>query len=230
MYMIESAGFHGAAGLLVLKAAAEGAKVGNADLAAVANGVTTALTDYHLSASQAVAVTNDLIATVAAGKTHMQDLATALATILPTSSAVGVSLRDTSAAMATMTGEGTNAASAATYLRQLLIALEAPAAKGAKALKEIGLTTGEVSSEMRKSLPGALQLIMDHLADTYTVGSPQYIEALKNIAGGSRQMQGILELTGTYLQTFKDNRKSTRLNSSHQIISYAVFCLKKKID
>src|SRR5438552_11187331 len=29
------------------------------------------------------------------------------------------------------------------------------------------------------------------------------------------------------LQNVKD-RKSTRLNSSHQIISYAVFCLKKK--
>src|SRR5258708_31900443 len=27
-----------------------------------------------------------------------------------------------------------------------------------------------------------------------------------------------------------ENRKSTRLNSSHQIISYAVFCLKKKKD
>src|SRR5438552_14731337 len=27
---------------------------------------------------------------------------------------------------------------------------------------------------------------------------------------------------------FKADRKSTRLNSSHQIISYAVFCLKKK--
>src|SRR5258708_31547270 len=26
------------------------------------------------------------------------------------------------------------------------------------------------------------------------------------------------------------DRKSTRLNSSHQIISYAVFCLKKKTD
>src|SRR5438552_11502927 len=26
------------------------------------------------------------------------------------------------------------------------------------------------------------------------------------------------------------DRKSTRLNSSHQIISYAVFCLKKKIN
>src|SRR5947208_9868522 len=30
-----------------------------------------------------------------------------------------------------------------------------------------------------------------------------------------------------FLQTDTD-RKSTRLNSSHQIISYAVFCLKKK--
>src|SRR5207244_7405684 len=28
---------------------------------------------------------------------------------------------------------------------------------------------------------------------------------------------------------FLQDRKSTRLNSSHQIISYAVFCLKKKI-
>src|SRR5256885_10323733 len=27
---------------------------------------------------------------------------------------------------------------------------------------------------------------------------------------------------------FCDNRKSTRLNSSHLVISYAVFCLKKK--
>src|SRR5947208_6663576 len=27
----------------------------------------------------------------------------------------------------------------------------------------------------------------------------------------------------------RQDRKSTRLNSSHQIISYAVFCLKKKI-
>src|SRR5256885_5745364 len=29
-------------------------------------------------------------------------------------------------------------------------------------------------------------------------------------------------------QTFTGDRKSTRLNSSHLVISYAVFCLKKK--
>src|SRR5438309_7929678 len=54
---------------------------------------------------------------------------------------------------------------------------------------DLHLTTGEVSDEMKKSLPDTLKMIMDHLGETYKVGSPQYVEALKNIAGGSRQMQ-----------------------------------------
>lgn len=205
MYMIESAGFHGAAGLDVLKAAAEGAKVGNADLGAVANGVTTIMVDYkdkNISAAQA---TNILIATVANGKTHMQDLATAMSSVLPAASAVHVSLIDASGAMATMTGEGTNAAEAATYLRQLLLALASPAHAGAKALAAIGLTSQEVSDDMKKSLPDTLKLIMQHLAETYKVGSPEYVAALKAISGGSRQMQGILELTGSHLATFAGN-------------------------
>src|SRR5438552_10410790 len=37
-------------------------------------------------------------------------------------------------------------------------------------------------------------------------------------------------LTPTRLALLRVDRKSTRLNSSHQIISYAVFCLKKKKD
>src|SRR5258708_20570047 len=38
-----------------------------------------------------------------------------------------------------------------------------------------------------------------------------------------RQVEDVLQLVGR-----SGDRKSTRLNSSHQIISYAVFCLKKK--
>src|SRR5258708_16986404 len=37
-------------------------------------------------------------------------------------------------------------------------------------------------------------------------------------------------VTGTATLGGATDRKSTRLNSSHQIISYAVFCLKKKKD
>src|SRR5258708_9044236 len=43
-------------------------------------------------------------------------------------------------------------------------------------------------------------------------------------------MKRSLDSIGVRLEIHKDriDRKSTRLNSSHQIISYAVFCLKKK--
>lgn len=205
MYMIESAGFHGADGLKVLQSAAQGAKVGNADLASVANGVTTALTDYALPASKATEVTNDLIATVAAGKTKMADLSSAMSTILPTASAVGVSLLDVSSAMATMTGQGTDAASASTYLRQLLMALENPAKKGADALKSVGLSAQQVSDGMKKSLPDTLAMITDAVGKKFPVGSAAYVAALADISGGSKQMQGMLELTGTHLDTFKNN-------------------------
>src|SRR5947207_11073200 len=43
------------------------------------------------------------------------------------------------------------------------------------------------------------------------------------------QVRGGKEVTLTPGQTFYEgDRKSTRLNSSHTVISYAVFCLKKK--
>ena len=75
MYLIESAGYHGADALKVLQASAEGAKVGMADQADVANALTTVLKDYHLSAADAAGVTGQMVAAVASGKMHMGDFA-----------------------------------------------------------------------------------------------------------------------------------------------------------
>src|SRR5438132_9879865 len=38
------------------------------------------------------------------------------------------------------------------------------------------------------------------------------------------------ELGNRFQKRVREDRKSTRLNSSHTVISYAVFCLKKKIQ
>src|SRR2546426_7641493 len=46
----------------------------------------------------------------------------------------------------------------------------------------------------------------------------------------SRQAAGSVESPSQDMARLRQDRKSTRLNSSHLVISYAVFCLKKKIS
>src|SRR5258708_9989777 len=50
-------------------------------------------------------------------------------------------------------------------------------------------------------------------------------ESRPRVESGHHRLQTCGASTSAYDQT---DRKSTRLNSSHQIISYAVFCLKQK--
>src|SRR5258708_16483669 len=67
-------------------------------------------------------------------------------------------------------------------------------------------------------------------ADTYPEDASQslpyfnsYVDLLKDIKEGNVTYKDVQGQTPE-----QEDRKSTRLNSSHQIISYAVFCLKKK--
>lgn len=207
MFLIESSGVHGAAALAELQDAAEGAKVGGADLGATANALTTVLATYGSKGISAAQATNDLINIVSHGKSHMQDLATSISTVLPAASKYGVSLSDVSAALATMTAQNGDASTSTTYLKQLLTGLASPSTASQKALKSIGLTAQEVSDGMKRSLPDTLQLITDHINSTFKPGSVEANEAFKAIAGGSKNMQGMLLLTGTSMATFKTNAK-----------------------
>src|SRR5438552_19199174 len=49
------------------------------------------------------------------------------------------------------------------------------------------------------------------------------------LSADGRRLYALTDYRGVYvIDAATRDRKSTRLNSSHQIISYAVFCLKKK--
>ncbi|MEY9864172.1 TP901 family phage tail tape measure protein [Catenulispora sp. GAS73] len=234
LYMIESAGYHGADGLTVLKNSAEGAKVGNADLETIADAVTTSLNAYHEKASDSATVTNELIATVANGKTHMEDLAGSLATVVPAASAAHLSLEQVLGAMATETGEGTKAADAATYLKQTIAQLSNPTGKAAQEMKGLGLSATDISEHLgQRGLTGTLQLLTDAIdrkmgpsgtvvIETLAKASKNtteyqkalanlspaqqtYIGALADMVGGSKSMQAALELSGANMATFKGN-------------------------
>ena len=63
------------------------------------------------------------------------------------------------------------------------------------------------------------------------VGGPRYVVALAVDSIGAGLLRPFLLLYGIdvlHLAALTADRKSTRLNSSHTIISYAVFCLDRK--
>src|SRR5438132_921379 len=57
---------------------------------------------------------------------------------------------------------------------------------------------------------------------------PKIGETLWYVATWREQWLALLSFSGSALKCAVRDRKSTRLNSSHTVISYAVFCLKKK--
>jgi TP901 family phage tail tape measure protein len=209
MFLVESAGFHGADGLNVMKAAAEGAKIGGADATVVADGLTTALKDYHLPASDAAAVTSQLVATVAAGKTNMADLSASLSNVLPFAASLGIKFKDVTGAMATMTGEGIDAATSSTMLKFTMMSLANETPKGAKALKSVGLSSAEVHDSLAKNgLIGTLQMVTDEVGKKFPKGSAGYTAAIASIVGGTRGMGATLALTGQNMATYRANIKA----------------------
>src|SRR5687768_18149770 len=58
---------------------------------------------------------------------------------------------------------------------------------------------------------------------------PGNLDLLLRVEGGERDADRVADAVGQERAEPQD-RKSTRLNSSHGYISYAVFCLKKKTE
>src|SRR5216684_2119682 len=75
-------------------------------------------------------------------------------------------------------------------------------------------------------------LCLGHRADTiknYFVNYDEYVSNDFVLSAGGKNIDLINRDIHDWRITFADtDRKSTRLNSSHGYISYAVFCLKKK--
>lgn len=236
LYMVESAGYHGADALKVLKVSAEGAKVGAADLHTTTDAVTTAMNAYKMTSDQTTEAMNALIATEAEGKTNLEALAGSMSSILPVAAAAHVRLNEVMGAMATMTAQGTPAAVAATYLRQTIGQLSNPSGKAAREMTDLGLSAVQVGQNLGKNgLASTLTLLTDAIqkkmgpAGTVLIQHLQkaaanttafqkelanlppaqqtYVGALATMVGGTKSMQAALQLTGPHMQDFIDKTK-----------------------
>lgn len=173
MYYVESAGFHGANGLKVMKIAAEGARAEGANVTTVADALTTALHDMGKGAEYSVPMMNMMIRAVGSGKMSMEDFAGSLSAVLPQAAQAGISFADVAAAEATMTVAGNTAQNSAQMLGHTIASLQSPNATAVKAMATFGLSTMDLKEHLgQRGLLGTMgeidQAIMNHLGPDNT--------------------------------------------------------------
>ncbi|MFC0438751.1 phage tail tape measure protein [Kutzneria buriramensis] len=205
MYTVESAGFHGKAGLDVLKSAAEGAKAENADLATVANAVTSGLNAYGVQADQAgrksVEMTNQMIAAVGAGKMTMEDLSGSLSAVLPTAAAAKLSFDQVGGAIATMTAQGMSAQQSAQDLNNTIGALQAPNQQAIKEMAQLGLNSNDVAQNLGKNgLTGTLEMLTKAITDHMGPSGQVLMNAFNQSKAAAADAQAMIDKMPKSLQ------------------------------
>lgn len=225
MYKVESGGQHGAAGLKVLQAAAEGAKAENADLTTVADALTSAMVDYKVPADQAATVTSKLVAATSQGKMTFEELASSMAAILPVASANHVSLNDILGDLASMTVHGMSAQQASQNLADAIRHMAAPTQVQAKELASLGMNATEVSKSLgAQGLSGTINEISNRI--TSQMGPDGMVvlnltNALKGMAGPVQDL-GKKVLDGSMsMKDFTKAAKDMGVINDKQVMSFA---------
>ncbi|MFF7411669.1 phage tail tape measure protein [Streptomyces lydicus] len=160
MYQVEKAGFRGADGLKVLKAAAQGAREENASLESVTNAMTSVMASYHLGADKSVQVMNAMKTAAGEGKMTMEEFAGSLSTVLPIASANKISFAEVSGALATLTQHGTSAREGTQELANTIRNLAAPNNVAINEMQRLGISSTDVSTHLgKRGLTGTLDML-----------------------------------------------------------------------
>lgn len=194
MYTIEKAGYRAAAGLNVLKASAEGARAENVDMATMTNAVTSIMTSYHAKASDAVNITNELVAASGAAKTDMQAYAGSLASVLPSASAAGISFAQVGGAIATLTQHGTSAQEATQELANTIRNLAAPNQVASKEMQQLGVNVTDVSKNLgKRGLTGTLNLLVNAITKNMGKSGLVLLDAFRKSQSAGADLQTMIK-------------------------------------
>jgi len=196
MYHILSVGQRGAQALDTLAAASEGAQIEMAKVADVANILVILQTNFGIHTYTATQYMNGLIVAVAHGNITLEALSTAMAPILPLAHQLGISFMDVAAAMSVQTNAGLDARKSATGLQAIFVALENPTKKAELAMRALGVSSVAVANEMKTSLPGAFQMLIDAALKVGPIGSVAFNRAMMDmVGGGTRTAKSITALS-----------------------------------
>lgn len=150
-----------------LRSAVDLAAASELDLAAASDVVAVSMATFGLEASDAARIANVLVGAADASLASVGGLAEGMKNVGPAASAMGISLEDTSTALAILSTRGIQGAEAGTAMRSMLLNLQRPTKAVTSALDELGVSLYNTDGTM-KALPdviGQLESAMSGLTE-----------------------------------------------------------------
>jgi len=202
-YQIASAGFDGAAGIELLNTSARASVGGITDVQTSADGITTALGAWNLSAEYADSVADKFFKTIKLGKTTFPELANGLSTVANIAAASGVSLDGVLAAVASLTQKGVPTAQAFTQIRSAIVATNEVLGDGwgktlslQEAFGKLTEKAGGSQSKLRE-LVGRVEAVnaVLGLTGTNSLTAASHLEELTNSTGAAAEAFDIMITT-----------------------------------
>jgi TP901 family phage tail tape measure protein len=186
----------GAQAMDVLRVAAEGAKMGQANLEDVTNALGAVISSRIKGVHDYSQAMGEMNATVGAGDMRMQDLADAMGTGLPAKAAIfGVALDQVNAALAVFGDNNIRGAEAGTLLNSTIRIMGAPSKAAAKALAGIGIGATQLANDLRTG--GLVKAVADLRGHLEGLSKAAQAQVLTRAFGG-RQAGGVMILVDQF--------------------------------
>ncbi|GAB3192172.1 phage tail tape measure protein [Nesterenkonia suensis] len=180
-----------------MEVAAQAAVGGVTDMETAVDGLTSVMNAYGQENMSAQEASDLMFTAVRLGKTNFEELSGSLYNVLPTASALGVEFGDVTAAMASMTAQGTPTSVATTQLRQMMVELSKDGGAVSEVFQEVaGKSFKEFVAEGGNTQE-ALALLHQHAQDT-GVG-------INDLFGSVEAGNAALALSGDNASGYADN-------------------------
>lgn len=169
---------------------------GVTDLETAVDGLSSVVNAYGSDIITAAEASDAMFTAVKLGKTTVDELASSLFNVIPTAAGIGVEFNDITAAMASLTAQGTPTSVATTQMRQLLVELSSATSDVAERFEEL---TDQSFNEFINSggnVADALKILSDDATESGL--------SVKDFFGSVEAANAALALTGN-LEGYRSN-------------------------
>lgn len=197
LYQAISAGVPTDNVLSFMSTAAQASIGGVTSLETAVDGITSVVNAYGEEAINAQQASDLMFTAVKLGKTDFDQLSRSLFQVVPTAASLGLEFGNVTAALASLTSQGTPTSVATTQLRQLMVELQKPTTKVSKLFEEMAGKSFPDFINEGGNLADALQMISD--------GATEGDVELAGLFGSVEALNAFLGLTGANAEGFADN-------------------------